>query len=97
MGLGEILGDDVVQITGTPPNHVVAAAAEASTLMTQYLNPPQRYPVDMNTRLMPGVTPHLLEQGQADMTADEYYLLELNIDMGGEYFFRENLDEAGTM
>jgi hypothetical protein len=97
MGLGEILGDDVVQITGTPPNYVVAAAAEASTLMTQYLNPPQRYPVDMNTRLMPGVTPHLLEQGQADMTADEYYLLELNIDMGGEYFFRENLDEAGTM
>jgi len=97
MGLGEILGDDVVQITGTPPNYVVAAAAEASTLMTQYLNPPQRYPVDMNTRLMPGVMPHLLQEGQADMTADEYYLLELNIDMGGEYFFRENLDEAGTM
>ena len=63
MGLGEILGDDVVQITGTPPNYVVAAAAEASTLMTQYLNPPQRYPVDMNTRLMPGVMPHLLETG----------------------------------
>jgi hypothetical protein len=97
MGLGELLGDDVVQITGTPPNYVVAAAAEASTLMTQYLNPPQRYPVDMNTRLMPGVMPHLLQEGQADMTADEYYLLELNIDMGGEYFFRENLDEAGTM
>ncbi|HEY6477608.1 MAG TPA: hypothetical protein VI456_13590 [Polyangia bacterium] len=97
MGLGEILGDDVVQITGTPPNYVVAAAAEASTLMTQYLNPPQRYPaVDMNTRLSPGVTPHLLEQGQPDMTADEYYLLGLNIDMGGEYFFRENLDEAGA-
>jgi hypothetical protein len=97
MGLGEILGDDVVQITGTPPNYVVAAAAEASTLMTQYLNPPQRYPaVDMNTRLTT-VTPHLLEQGQPDMTADEYYLLGLNIDMGGEYFFRENLDEAGTM
>jgi hypothetical protein len=98
MGLGEILGEDVVQITGTPPNYVEAAAAEASSLMTQYLNPPQRYPtVDMNTRLSPGVTPHLLEQGQPDMTADEYYLLGLNIDMGGQYFFRENLDEAGTM
>jgi Hydrazine synthase alpha subunit middle domain len=96
MGLGEILGDDVVQITGTPPNYVVAAAAEASTLMTQYLNPPQRYPtVDMNTRLTT-VTPHLIAQGQKDMTADEYYLLGLNIDMGGEYFFRENLDEAGA-
>ncbi|HLK94058.1 MAG TPA: hypothetical protein VKZ18_29465 [Polyangia bacterium] len=98
MGLGEILGDDVVQITGTPPNYVEAAAAEASTLMTQYLNPPVRYPaVDMNTRLSPGVTPHLIAQGQADMTADEYYLIGLNIDMGGEYFFRENLSEAGTM
>jgi hypothetical protein len=97
MGLGEILGDDVVQITGTPPDYVVAAAAEASKLMNKYLNPPQRYPtVDMNTRLVPGLTPHLLAQGQADMTADEYYLLGLNIDMGGEYFFRENLDEAGA-
>jgi hypothetical protein len=96
MGLGEILGEDVVQITGTPPNYVVAAAAESSDLMTKYLNPPQRYPaVDMNTRLTT-VTPHLLAQGQPDMTADEYYLLELNIDMGGEYFFRENLDEAGA-
>jgi len=74
----------------------VAAAAEASDLMTKYLNPPQRYPtVDMNTRLT-SVTPHLLAQGQPDMTADEYYLIGLNIDMGGQYFFRENLDEAGA-
>ena len=26
LGLGEILGDDVVSITGTPPNYVVPAA-----------------------------------------------------------------------
>jgi hypothetical protein len=111
MGLGEILGDDVVQITGTPPNYVVAAAAEASPLM-YLLNPPQRYPVDTTTRAFGSAaftmnvggtttsysgTPHLVDVGQADMTPDEYYLLELNIDMGGEYFFRENLDEAGTM
>jgi hypothetical protein len=111
MGLGELLGDDVVQITGTPPNYVVAAGAEASSLM-YLLNPPQRYPVDTNTRAFPASffnppqmigdfsdttgTPHLIEQGQPDMTPDEYYLLELNIDMGGEYFFRENLDEAGA-
>jgi Hydrazine synthase alpha subunit middle domain len=110
MGLGEILGDDVVKITGTPPNYVVASAAEVSPLM-YLLNPPQRYPVDTNTRAFGSVaftenvggttttysgTPHLVEQGQADMTPDEYYLLELNIDMGGQYFFRENLDEAGT-
>ena len=110
MGLGEILGDDVVKITGTPPNYVVASAAEVSPLM-YLLNPPQRYPVDTNTRAFGSApfmktvggtattysgTPHLVEQGQADMTPDEYYLLQLNIDMGGQYFFRENLDEAGT-
>ena len=34
-------------------------------------------------------------QGRArrrdQLTADEYYLLILNIDMGGQFFFRENL------
>ncbi len=73
------------------------------------LNPPQRYPVDTTTRAFAAgpqqvgsatVTlsgnPHLVDEGQADMTPDEYYLLELNIDMGGQYFFRENLDEAGN-
>ena len=61
MGLGEILGDDVVSITtpagedalqsafGTSGNYVNAAAAEASPLMW-LLNPPQRYPVDTTTR-----------------------------------------------
>ena len=119
MGLGEILGDDVVSITtptgedawqslfGTGGNYVEAAAAEASPLMF-LLNPPQRYPVDTTTRAfgsqqlanttyMFSGNPHLVDEGQADMTPDEYYLLELNIDMGAQYFFRENLDEAGTM
>ena len=120
MGLGEILGDDVVSITtpagedawqslfGTSGNYVEAAAAEVSPLMW-LLNPPQRYPVDTTTRAFAAgpqqvgtatVTlsgnPHLVDEGQADMTPDEYYLLELNIDMGGQYFFRENLDEAGN-
>ncbi len=46
MGLGEILGDDVVSITGTPPDYVDAAAAETSKLITEHLNPPQRFPLD---------------------------------------------------
>jgi len=97
MGLGEILGDDVVSITGTPPNYVVAASAETSPLIQQ-LNPPQRFPVvDTSVRLVPGVMPHPVDQGGVELTPDEYYLLGLNIDMGGQYFFRENLDEAGTM
>ena len=119
MGLGEILGDDVVSITtpagedglqslfGTSGNYVTAAAAATSPLMW-LLNPPQRYPVDTATRAFGaqqlGSTtytfsgnPHLVDEGQTDMTPDEYYLLQLNIDMGAQYFFRENLDEAGMM
>ena len=96
MGLGEILGDDVVSITGTPPNYVVAASAETSSLIT-LLNPPQRFPaVDTSVRLVPGVMPHPLDVpggNGVELTPDEYYLLGLNIDMGGQYFFRENLDE----
>jgi hypothetical protein len=96
MGLGEILGDDVVSITGTPPNYVHAASAETSSLIT-LLNPPQRFPaVDSSVRLVPGMMPHPVDVGGVELTPDEYYLLGLNIDMGGQYFFRENLDEAGT-
>jgi hypothetical protein len=96
MGLGEILGDDVVSVTGTPPNYVVAASAETSSLMT-LLNPPQRFPtVDTTVRLVPGVMSHPVDVGGTELTPDEYYLLGLNIDMGGQYFFRENLDEAGS-
>ena len=96
MGLGEILGDDVVQITGTTPDYVTPAAAETSKLMTEHLNPPQRYPLDPNTRLVPGLAVHPVDVGGTELTPDEYYLLELNIDMGAQYFFRENLDEAGA-
>jgi hypothetical protein len=31
-----------------------------------------------------------------ELTADEHYLLILNIDMGGQFFFRENLNTAGS-
>jgi hypothetical protein len=96
MGLGEILGDDVVSITGTPPNYVQAASAETSSLIT-LLNPPQQFPaVDTTVRLVPGATPHPVDVGGTELTPAEYYLLGLNIDMGGQYFFRENLDEAGA-
>ncbi len=106
LGLGEMLGDDVVSITGTPPNYVVPAAAEASPLM-MLLNPPQRFPaVDKTVRAFgsaafnrtvggtpmdfPG-TPHPVDVGGTELTPDEYYLLILNLDMGGQFYFRENL------
>jgi hypothetical protein len=108
MGLGEILGDDSVTITGTagltgvvPPDYVKPAAAERSNLM-KMLNPPQRFPtVDMNTRAFTSANLSAKELTMSDtfkaahtsvnMTADQFYLLILNIDMGGQFFFRENL------
>ena len=37
-----------------------------------------------------------LKRAAPDFTADEHYLLILNIDMGGQFFFRENLNTAGS-
>ena len=108
MGLGEILGDDAVTITGTagitgvvPPDYVKPAAAARSNLMMM-LNPPQRFPtVDMNTRAFPSADTTAAQQtmmntfktahASVNMSADEFYLLILNIDMGGQFYFRENL------
>jgi len=91
MGLGELLGDDVVQITGHVPDLVEPGSAKDSMLI-QKLNPPQRFPsVQMGTRAFSGQT-HAAAVGGTELTADEYYLFILNIDMGGQFFFRENLD-----
>jgi hypothetical protein len=88
-----------------PVSYVAPAAAARSNLM-KMLNPPQRFPaVDMNTRAFTAANLSAEEQAwtqtfatahaSVKLTADEYYLLILNIDMGGQFFFRENLDEAG--
>jgi hypothetical protein len=90
MGLGEILGEDVVMITGDKPFDFAVPANAAGSKVIEKLNPPQRFPtIDTSVRRFPG-TPHLIDKGVADMTADEYYLLGLSIDMGGQFFSREN-------
>jgi len=97
MGLGEILGDDTVMITGTVPDLVAPGSAKDSELI-QRLNPMQRFPMDATVHAFDGSTiaaNHAASHaGVPALTADEMYLLILNIDMGGQYFFRENLDEA---
>ena len=45
---------------------------------------------------MNGAISHAAAKGYAELTADEMYLLILNIDMGGQFFFRENLNSAGS-
>jgi len=121
MGLGEMLGEDVVQITEAHPGdyqadgYVTTPSAHDSTVI-QMLNPMQRFPsVDANVRAFDAtmaipamaktcaskrasdptyVCIHPTELGGQGLTADEFYRLILSIDMGGQFFSRENKDEA---
>jgi hypothetical protein len=96
MGLGEILGDHDVNITGDANaqyGYVSAGSAKDSAII-KLLNPPQRFPaVDLNVRAFGG-TSHAAAKGYTELTADEFYRLILNIDMGGQFYFRENRDTA---
>jgi hypothetical protein len=95
MGLGEIIGDHEVNITGdyNQYGYVSAGSAKDSELIKK-LNPPQRFPtVDESVRAFPGPT-HAATAGYTELTPDEYYRLILNIDMGGQFYFRENKDTA---
>ena len=95
MGLGEILGDDAVSIQGTPFDNAKAANAKESKIIMK-LNPPQQYPVvDTSVRRYPGST-HAAMVGGPELTADEYYLLGLSIDMGGQFYSRENKEDAAA-
>jgi hypothetical protein len=95
MGLGELLGDDAVQIQGTPFDYAQPANAKGSKIIEK-LNPPQRYPVvDTTVRRYPGKV-HPADVGAAELSPDEYYLLGLSIDMGGQFYSRENKDEAAA-
>ena len=97
MGLGEILGDDVVKITGDYNQYgYVSAGSAKDSMIIKMLNPPQRFPaIDTSVRAFP-TNPHMTEVGHPEweLTADEFYRFILNIDMGGQYYFRENKDSA---
>jgi hypothetical protein len=97
MGLGEMLGEDVVTITGDYKEGGYASPGSAKDSdVIQRLNPPQRFPeVSTATRAFPQRAVHPVDKGGIELTADEYYLLILNLDMGGQFYFRENLDGAG--
>ncbi len=97
MGLGEIIGDHDVTITGdgyAQYGYVSAGSAKDSKLI-KMLNPPQQFPaVDPAVRAF-GASTHLLDVGStAELTPEEYYRFILNIDLGGQFYFRENRDSA---
>jgi hypothetical protein len=98
MGLGEIIGDDEVSITGdaTARNGYVVPASARDSQVIKMLNPVQRFPaIDPNTRAF-STTPHMTEVGhpELELTDEEFYRFILNIDMGAQFYFRENKDTA---
>jgi len=95
-GLGELLGDDTVTITPPDGEFAFAKAADAAhSDVIKRLNPVQQFPaVDTATRFVAGGAVHPTDMGGMELTPDEYYLLGLSIDMGGQFFSRENKDEA---
>ncbi len=77
-------------IDGEPPVYIEPTNARGSKLF-EVLNPPQLFPtVNTDVRAFEGPT-HAEAQGFEDLTADEYYLLILASDGGGQFFSRENL------
>jgi hypothetical protein len=89
VGLGMELGENAVDITGDYKTYIAPGSAVKSEVI-KHLNPPQRWPADPATRAFPGAPVHPTELGGTALTPDEYYLLILNIDMGAQYYFREN-------
>jgi hypothetical protein len=98
MGLEMEFGENDVTVTvaggGAMPSYVRPGSAKES-LLVKKLNPPQRWKtMDTAVRAFPGAT-HPADVGGTELTPDEYYRIILNIDMGGQFFFRENKTGGG--
>lgn len=84
-----MIQDEGLVIDGEIPVYVTPSSARESALL-QKLNPPKLYPTpDPAVRAFEGPT-HAEEQGFEDLTPDEYHLLILMADGGGQYYSREN-------
>jgi hypothetical protein len=97
------LSDADVTYVPAPPKEYVAAGSAMNSLVVKMMNPVQRFPsVSTSVRAFAdrsvtnGAISHAADKGYPELTADEHYLLILNIDMGGQFFFRENLNTAGS-
>jgi hypothetical protein len=91
----------VVVTAGMAPKMYVEPGSAHDSEVIKMLNPPARYPqVDFNDRAFAGMPVHPSEIQQAglpdgadprfQLSADEYYLLELMADNGGQFYSREN-------
>jgi hypothetical protein len=93
MGIGELGGEDTIKYSGKC-SYAEGGSAKDSDVI-KLLNPPLQFPTPSTaTRAFPGMPVHPTDMGGMELTPAEYYLLILNLDMGGQFFFRENLDSA---
>ena len=100
IGLGEATQEANIMVTmGEPKVYVEPGSARTSEVI-KMLNPPQRYPsVDLSKRAFPtAVHPsevtnyngHNGADAKYQLSADEYYMLILMADNGGQFYSREN-------
>ncbi len=83
------LAEQGITVTGDMPVYVNPADAKGSLLFSK-LNPPQLYPVNTAVRFQQGAPVHPADVGGQELTPDEYYLLILMADQGGQFYSREN-------
>jgi hypothetical protein len=79
-----------LEIEGDVPIYVEPESARESVLI-QKINPPQLYPeVDTSVRAFPDQPVHPVDVGGEELTPEEYHLLILMADAGGQFYSREN-------
>ena len=84
-----MLQDESLVVEGEVPLYVMPSSARESALL-RVLNPPRLYPSpDESVRAFDGST-HAADQGFTDLTPEEYHLLILMADSGGQFYSREN-------
>ncbi len=90
----EAIGKAKLVISGNPnTSYGMPLNAKQSILFaspTFGLNAVQQYPTQDVSKKAFAFTGHLAKHGQAEMTPDEYHLLQLAIDMGLNFYAREN-------
>ena len=92
----ELLQDNPnLVVSGTLMPQVDPGNGRESNLITK-LNPPVQFPaVDTGTRFQAGGAIHPADVGGVELTADEYYLMILMADAGGQFYSRENAPGGG--
>lgn len=79
-----------IMIVGEPKIYVEPNDARGSELI-QRINPPQLYPTyDASVRAFGDAPIHPVDVGGEELTEDEYHVLILMVDSGGQYYSREN-------